>query len=79
MQHRGETTVVNNRWLAETGLAETSLVETGLATKGTIRASVTKRKRVEAIVETLANLRSRGESLAEVAHDTRNMVTALGL
>jgi signal transduction histidine kinase len=34
---------------------------------------------VEAVVETLANLRSEGESLAEVAHDARNMVTALGL
>jgi signal transduction histidine kinase len=39
----------------------------------------TERKRVEAVVETLATLRSEGESLAEVAHDARNMVTALGL
>jgi signal transduction histidine kinase len=39
----------------------------------------TERKRVEAVVETLATLRSGGESLAEVAHDARNMVTALGL
>ena len=38
-----------------------------------------ERKRVEAVVETLANLRGNGESLAEVAHDARNMVTALGL
>ncbi len=38
-----------------------------------------ERKRVEAVVETLANLRGGGESLAEVAHDARNMVTALGL
>ncbi|MGA2673581.1 MAG: sensor histidine kinase [Terracidiphilus sp.] len=38
-----------------------------------------KRKRVEAVVETLATLRTPGESLAEVAHDARNMVTALGL
>ena len=38
-----------------------------------------ERKRVEAVVETLADLRSAGESLAEVAHDARNMVTALGL
>jgi signal transduction histidine kinase len=38
-----------------------------------------ERKRVEAVVETLATLRSPGESLAEVAHDARNMVTALGL
>jgi signal transduction histidine kinase len=38
-----------------------------------------ERKRVQAVVETLANLRSEGENLAEVAHDARNMVTALGL
>jgi signal transduction histidine kinase len=38
-----------------------------------------KRKRAESVVETLAILRSDGESLAEVAHDARNMVTALGL
>lgn len=37
------------------------------------------RKRVEAVVETLAMVGNRGESLAAVAHDTRNMVTALGL
>jgi signal transduction histidine kinase len=38
-----------------------------------------ERKRVEAVVETLAALRGPGESLAGVAHDARNMVTALGL
>jgi signal transduction histidine kinase len=38
-----------------------------------------ERRRVEAVVETLATLRSEGETLAEVAHDARNMVTALGL
>jgi signal transduction histidine kinase len=37
------------------------------------------RKRVEAVVETLATAAGRGDSLAEVAHDARNMVTALGL
>ncbi|MDR3792181.1 MAG: sensor histidine kinase [Terracidiphilus sp.] len=37
------------------------------------------RKRVETVVETLAMVGNRGETLAEVAHDTRNMVTALGL
>lgn len=37
------------------------------------------RQRVEAMVQTLASLGSQGESLAEVAHDARNMVTALGL
>lgn len=39
----------------------------------------TDRKRVESVVETLAALRSEDESLAAVAHDARNMVTALGL
>jgi signal transduction histidine kinase len=43
------------------------------------RGSTENRKRVERVVETLATLRSQGESLAEVAHDARNMVTALGL
>jgi len=38
-----------------------------------------ERQRVKAVVETLAGLQGRGESLAEVAHDARNMVTALGL
>lgn len=37
------------------------------------------RKRAVTLVETLAAIRSAGETLAEVAHDTRNMVTALGL
>src|SRR5580698_4553856 len=38
-----------------------------------------KRRRAESVVETMAILRSPGETLAEVAHDARNMVTALGL
>lgn len=38
-----------------------------------------ERKRVEAVMETLARLQGGGESLAEVAHDARNMVTALTL
>ncbi len=37
------------------------------------------RRRIESVVETLATIRGRGESLSEVAHDARNMVTALGL
>jgi len=37
------------------------------------------RKRMEAVVETLASIRNQSETLAEVAHDARNMVTALGL
>jgi signal transduction histidine kinase len=39
----------------------------------------TQHQQAEAVVETLATLRSEGETLAEVAHDARNMVTALGL
>jgi signal transduction histidine kinase len=42
-------------------------------------AAQSERRRVETVVETLTNLRGAGESLAEVAHDARNMVTALGL
>lgn len=38
-----------------------------------------ERKRVEAVVQTLASAQNKGENLAEVAHDARNMVTALGL
>jgi len=38
-----------------------------------------ERKRLEAVVETLAPKGNRGETVAEVAHDARNMVTALGL
>ena len=38
-----------------------------------------ERMRVEAVVETLSAARGAGETLAEIAHDARNMVTALGL
>ncbi len=37
------------------------------------------RQRVETVVETLTALGGKGESLSEVAHDARNMVTALSL
>jgi signal transduction histidine kinase len=37
------------------------------------------RRRVEKVVETLASVSGTGENLAEVTHDARNMVTALGL
>lgn len=39
----------------------------------------TDRHRVESVVQTLATLHNEGESVAEIAHDARNMVTALGL
>ena len=38
-----------------------------------------ERRRVEAVVETLAMTHRAGESLSDLTHDARNMVTALGL
>lgn len=52
--------------------------QTGL-TVVEIQLDEAERKRVEAVVETLAASRGKGESLAAVAHDARNMVTALTL
>jgi len=91
MQQTVETTECKTTGLAETGLVATGLAETvrpasGLTDAGlpgtNLRgsgAAQAERQRVEAVVETLAKLHGKGESLAEVAHDTRNMVTALGL
>ncbi len=45
----------------------------------TVERNTTDRMRLEAVVETLASLREGGESLAEVVHDARNMLAALGL
>jgi signal transduction histidine kinase len=44
-----------------------------------ILGGTAERSRREAVVETLAPLPHQGESLGELAHDARNMVTALGL
>jgi signal transduction histidine kinase len=41
--------------------------------------SGTDRKHVEAVAERLAHLGGKGEGIAELMHDARNMVTALGL
>jgi signal transduction histidine kinase len=81
MQQTGRTLELRENGLAEMGLAETGLVETGLAGTGATGAGADPfgRKRVETVVETLASLRGDGESLAEVAHDARNLVTALWL
>ena len=38
-----------------------------------------EQKRLETVADTLAKVGNRGETVAEVAHDARNMVTALGL
>jgi signal transduction histidine kinase len=58
-------------------MQQTEQVVTKVRTKSTWNG--VERRRVEKVMETLATLRSRGESLSEVAHDARNMVTALGL
>jgi len=52
-----------------------------IATKASTKSTWdgVERRRVEKVVETLATVRIRGENLSEVAHDARNMVTALGL
>jgi signal transduction histidine kinase len=42
-------------------------------------AGASGRKRVETVLETLTALGGQGESLSELAHDARNMVTALSL
>ena len=42
-------------------------------------STVAERRRVEAVVETLASIHNHGESLGELAHDAKNMVTALSL
>jgi signal transduction histidine kinase len=47
--------------------------------EATIVMDKAERKRLEAVMETLASAGGRGETVAEVAHDARNMVTALGL
>ena len=69
----------------EAGLTGTSLTGLGLSETSGLSGLTSgerfeaDRQRVAAVVETLATLRGEGESLAEVAHDARNMVTALGL
>jgi signal transduction histidine kinase len=71
--------------LNETGsaavLAEAGLLETNRTRTSTLASKMptTVRQRVEAMVETLPLLNRESETLAAVAHDARNMVTALGL
>jgi signal transduction histidine kinase len=76
MQQTGQAEGFKTTGLAAMGLAEVEDEAAGLAS---VRGAAIERKRVEAVVETLADLRGGGESLVEVAHDARNMVTALGL
>jgi len=62
-------------------MSETGLATAAMATTGRIETQAAEggRERVEAVVETLAHLHGEGDSLAAVAHDARNMVTALEL
>jgi len=50
-----------------------------MAATGISAAALAERKRMEAVVGTLAAMHHHGESPAELAHDARNMVTALAL
>ena len=86
MQQTTQTAEFKATGLAFTGLVETAVAGAGLtgaeltgAEQAGTGAAVTERRRVEAVVETLANLRGESESMADVAHDARNMVTALGI
>ncbi|MGD0547063.1 MAG: sensor histidine kinase [Terracidiphilus sp.] len=81
MRQTGQAAGIKSGGLAAAGLVETAIVKAGLTGAGRAGSvgSGNERQRVVAVVETLANLRAGGESLAEVAHDARNMVTALGL
>ena len=66
MQQTGQVVELRENGLAEIGLAEMGSAETGLAATGLIGAGADRfgRKRVETVVETLANLRGEGESLS---------------
>jgi signal transduction histidine kinase len=80
-QQTGQAAEVNGNELAVTPLTEAEGVEAGFAAQGCAESRIegTERTRVEAVVETLSDLRNDAESLDDVAHDARNMVTALGL
>jgi len=75
-QHTGQTEEFKATGLAAAGLADSAVVSEGVKVG---RMAGIERGRAEAAVETLTNLPGKGESLTEVAHDARNMVTALGL
>jgi signal transduction histidine kinase len=83
MQQAVQTTGFEADRLAAAVLAETAVgaTEAGLAAFNAAEGKGVRseRRRVETVVETLSNLRGESENLAEVAHDARNMVTALGL
>jgi signal transduction histidine kinase len=53
--------------------------KTEMGATQTTATDLAERRRVEAVAETLAAIHNHGESLGELAHDARNMVTALSL
>ena len=50
-----------------------------LQLEGLTELGPTEQKKVNGVVEVLSSLANHGESMAEIAHDARNMVTALDL
>jgi signal transduction histidine kinase len=82
MQQAAQASGFNAGGPAAAGLVDTVVAgEAGRAAFKVVEGKGVKseRRRVEAVVETLSSLRAESENLAEVAHDARNMVTALGL
>ena len=64
---------------AESKYARPGAASPGVAGPGAAGPGAAERIGVEAIVEALIHPRGRAETVAETAHDARNMVTALGL
>ena len=48
-------------------------------TEQMMELGLTEQKRVDRVIETLSTLGARGQDAAEIAHDARNMITALDL
>lgn len=61
------------------GMEITQAEKQEASVKEVTRAADRERKRLHTVAQTLAGLSSRGGTLAEVAHEARNMVTALTL
>jgi signal transduction histidine kinase len=74
-----QTVEENGDGRAAAGLTETELTKLNLAQADRTETPVVGRERAKTVVETLTHLNSESDSLAAVAHDARNMVTAMGL
>ena len=66
---------------AEAGFHTAGLDErkTGMAATATAAARLAEGKRLETLAETLTPISDHRESLGELAHDARNMMTAISL